>query len=86
MEYDADLAQARVFLELLAVRAQALAREIGFAHRGDPARRNELHSELRAVRRYVDRLHHRFPETVTQNDRRLATVPGCAPGPRRTLG
>ncbi|MGK8505815.1 hypothetical protein [Nocardia asiatica] len=53
MEQDADLAQARVFLELLTVRAQTLARELGFAHRGDAAARQELHVELCTVRRYI---------------------------------
>ncbi|MGK8523983.1 hypothetical protein ACRS6B_21620 [Nocardia asteroides] len=83
MEHDADLAQARVFVELLTARAQTLAREIGFTYRGNPAARHELHSELRAVHRYIDRLHHRFPEIgLAEDDRPMA----AAPGTWRTLG
>ncbi|WP_063052976.1 hypothetical protein [Nocardia arthritidis] len=87
MEQDADLAQARVFLELLTRRAQTLARDIEFSYRGDPAARHELHSELCAVRRFIDRLHRRFPETVPpQADRQPATVPANRLGARRSLG
>ncbi|MEU2038864.1 hypothetical protein [Nocardia niwae] len=87
MEQDADLAQARVFLELLTRRAQTLARDIEFSYRGDHAVRHELHSELCVVRRCIDRLHRRFPETAgPQGDRRLAAVPGSGLGTRRTLG
>ncbi|MBF6301388.1 hypothetical protein IU459_28175 [Nocardia amamiensis] len=86
MEEDANLAQARVFLELLAVRAQTLTREIGFAHRGDPAVRQQLQTELSAVRRYIDRLHRRFPETTgTQGNRPLTAAHGYGiPVPRTT--
>ncbi|WP_330230157.1 hypothetical protein OHA40_29810 [Nocardia sp. NBC_00508] len=87
MEQDADLAQARVFLELLTLRARTLAREIGFAHRGDAAVRQELHAELSAVRRYIDRLHRRFPETaVPQGNRPLTAAHGYGIPARRTAG
>ncbi|MGK8486615.1 hypothetical protein [Nocardia asiatica] len=86
MEQDADLAQARVFLELLTVRAQTLARELGFAHRGDPAARQELHVELCTVRRYIDRLHRRFPEIASPQHHRPLTAPGYGAGWPRTLG
>ncbi|MGY4099780.1 hypothetical protein ACW2Q0_09505 [Nocardia sp. R16R-3T] len=69
MYEDPDLAQAQVFLELLANRAEALTRELGFAHRLDSPPREELVNELRAVQRFIDRIHRRFPETC----RRLAT-------------
>ncbi|WP_159843752.1 hypothetical protein [Nocardia sp. CY41] len=85
MEQDADLAQARVFLELLTRQARTLARDIEFSYRGDPAARHQLHSELCVVRRYIERLHRRFPETAgPQGDRQLAAVQGV--GLRRTLG
>ncbi|WP_157229724.1 hypothetical protein [Nocardia abscessus] len=86
MEQDADLAQARVFLELLTVRAQTLARELGFAYRGDAAARHELHTELCAVRRYIDRIHRRFPETASPRGNRPLTAPGYGSGWPRTLG
>ncbi len=86
MEQDADLAQARVFLELLTVRAQTLARELGFAYRGDAAARHELHTELCAVRRYIDRIHRRFPETASPRGTRPLTAPGYGSGWPRTLG
>ncbi|WP_039798235.1 hypothetical protein [Nocardia araoensis] len=83
MEQDADLAQARVFLELLTRRAQTLARDMESAHRRDPAARHELYSELCVVRRYIERLHRRFPETAgPQAHRQLAAVPAT----QRTLG
>ncbi|MBF6341357.1 hypothetical protein IU450_36570 [Nocardia abscessus] len=85
MEQDADLAQARVFLELLTVRAQTLARELGFGYRGDAAR-HELHTELCAVRRYIDRLHRRFPETASPQGNRPLTAPGYGSGRPRTSG
>jgi hypothetical protein len=87
MEQDADLAQARVFLELLTRRAQTLARDIEFSYRGDPAARHELHSELCAVRRFIDRLHRRFPEAARpQADRQPTAVPANRVGARRTSG
>ena len=63
MHEDPDLAQAQVFLELLTNRAGALTRELGLAHRLHPASRAELVVELRAIQRFIDRLHRRFPET-----------------------
>ncbi|MBF6221465.1 hypothetical protein IU479_25520 [Nocardia abscessus] len=85
MEQDADLAQARVFLELLTVRAQTLARELGFAYR-DAAARHELHTELCAVRRYIERLHRRFPEIASPQGNRPLAAPGYGSGWSRTLG
>lgn len=83
MEQEADLAQARVFVELLTLRARTLARDIESAHRRDPAARHELFSELRVVRGYIDRLHRRFPEIAgPQAHRELAGVRGARP----TLG
>ncbi|MEV0033231.1 hypothetical protein [Nocardia sp. NPDC050793] len=63
MDEDPDLAQARVFLELLANRATALDRELGFAHRLSPASRAESVAERRTLQRYIDRIRRRFPET-----------------------
>ncbi|WP_454199211.1 hypothetical protein [Nocardia sp. Marseille-Q1738] len=87
MEEDANLAQARVFLELLTVRARTLTREIGVAHRGDPAVRQQLQTELCTVRRYIDRLHRRFPETTgAQGNRQLTAAHGYGIPARRTAG
>ncbi|MFI6364979.1 hypothetical protein ACIBG0_19730 [Nocardia sp. NPDC050630] len=63
MYEDPDLAQAQVFLELLANRGESLTRELGRAQRLTPAYRAELVVELRAIQRFIDRLHRRFPET-----------------------
>ncbi|MGW4091313.1 hypothetical protein [Nocardia sp. NPDC004750] len=80
MEYDADLAQAQVFVELLTRQARTLARDIASTYRHDPAARHELYRELCVVRRYIDRLHRRFPETVGPHVRRqLAAAPGARP-------
>ncbi|MGV9540289.1 hypothetical protein ACWDSF_03075 [Nocardia beijingensis] len=78
MEQEADLAQARVFVELLTRRARAWARDMESAHRRDPAARHELFSELCVVRGYIDRLHRRFPAIARpQAHRQLAAVPGA---------
>jgi hypothetical protein len=66
MEQDPDLAQARVFLDLLASHARALHREAEFTHRHNPTARAELAAELRTIERFADRLHRRFPETSPQ--------------------
>ncbi|MFI9632677.1 hypothetical protein ACIHAX_08290 [Nocardia sp. NPDC051929] len=83
MEYDADLAQARVFLELLTRQARTLARDIESTYRHDPAARHALYSELCVVRRYIDRLHRRFPDTAGPQVRRQLVV---TPGTRPVLG
>ncbi|MEV5834075.1 hypothetical protein [Nocardia sp. NPDC052112] len=63
MYEDPDLAQAQVFLELLANQAEVLSRELGFANRLAPTSREEMVGELRAIQRYIDRIHRRFPQT-----------------------
>ncbi|MBF6195824.1 hypothetical protein [Nocardia implantans] len=79
MEQDADLAQARVFVELLTRRARMLVRDIESAQRRDPAARHELFSELCVVRGYIDRLHRRFPQLAHPQ-------PASVPVARRTPG
>ncbi|MET8652538.1 MULTISPECIES: hypothetical protein [Nocardia] len=61
---DADRAQARVFLQLLAVQVGSLTREIAMTGSGSSATQR-LETELRDVRRYMDRLRHRFPDVVS---------------------
>ncbi|MBH0779453.1 hypothetical protein [Nocardia bovistercoris] len=60
---DADRAQARVFLQLLSMQARTLSREIALTGTGSSATRR-LETELQDVRRYIDRLQHRFPDAV----------------------
>ncbi|MET7772306.1 hypothetical protein [Nocardia sp. NPDC005366] len=61
---DADRAQARVFLQLLAVQASRITREIALTGLGSSATQR-LETELRDVRRYMDRLQRRFPDVVS---------------------
>ncbi|MGW4367080.1 hypothetical protein ACWEKT_15680 [Nocardia takedensis] len=60
---DADRAQARVFLHLLSMQARTLTREIAMTASAGAATRR-LETELQDVRRYIDRLQHRFPDAV----------------------
>lgn len=56
---DPELAQARIFLDELEKHVVKLTRRLQTAP--TPEARQTIGAELAAVRRYVDRLHHRFP-------------------------
>ncbi|MFG1798140.1 hypothetical protein [Nocardia altamirensis] len=62
MSDDPDIAQARVFLDLLAAHARGLTRAISTAERTFQTHRlRELHAELHTVRNCIARIHYRYP-------------------------
>ncbi|MEV6070301.1 hypothetical protein AB0L82_27465 [Nocardia sp. NPDC052001] len=70
---DPELAQARVFLAELEKHAAALARRLQSSATLDVHR--SLDAELSSVRRYVDRIHRRFPAIA------IHPLPGTAGAP-----
>ncbi len=69
---DPDIAQARVFLDLLAAQARTLARAIATAERTFQAQRlRELHAELHTVRNCIARIHCRYPEIAPPRRARI---------------
>ncbi|MFE9578165.1 hypothetical protein ACFYO1_17385 [Nocardia sp. NPDC006044] len=72
MSDDSDIAQARVFLDLLATHARTLARAINTAERTYQAQRlRELHAELRTVRHCIERIHCRYPDIAPPHHARI---------------
>ncbi|PXX58352.1 hypothetical protein DFR70_11434 [Nocardia tenerifensis] len=72
MSDDPDIAQARVFLDLLAAHARTLARAINTAERTFQTRRlRDLHAELHTVRRCIARIHCRYPDITPTRRARI---------------
>ncbi len=59
------MAQARVLLDALAAQIISLTRAVDVAERNRrPDEARALRVDLHNVRRYIERIHQRFPETV----------------------
>ncbi|AFU01491.1 hypothetical protein [Nocardia brasiliensis] len=72
MSDDPDIAQARVFLDLLATHARGLARAISTAERTFQTHRlRELHAEMHTVRHCIARIHYRYPDIVPNRQARV---------------
>ncbi|CAM4157252.1 hypothetical protein NONI108955_12070 [Nocardia ninae] len=72
MSDDSDIAQARVFLDLLAAHARTLVRAINAAERTFQTQRlRDLHAELHTVRHCIARIHYRYPHIAPPNRARI---------------
>ncbi|MFI9403046.1 hypothetical protein [Nocardia sp. NPDC052316] len=72
MSDDSDIAQARVFLDLLAAHARTLARAINTAERTFQTQRlRDLQAELHTVRNCIARIHYRYPHITPPNRARI---------------